>query len=182
VAPVVHRLWQSGQFLAQSPIYLDATVTIGWLSSADRLHARAVSFIGDHLADQRELQVSVLTLDETMFRLLRGMVANSRGVSPRTISLGREMKQNPKLLSAFTGNLKLAVNYVKGWATIVGAGPTTAEQIVDSWLDRCHDISGLRDALHLSLAEHSGAKTFATGDKDFRTVKVLPTAMHVVEL
>lgn len=179
---VVHRLWQSGQFLAPPPIYLDATVTIGWLSSADRLHARAVSFIGDHLADQRELQVSVLTLDETLYRLLLGLVANSRGVAPKTISLGREMKQNPKLLSAFAGNLRLAVNYMKGWATIVGAGPTTAAQIVDSWLDRCNDIGGLHDALHLSLAEHGGAKTIVTGDKDFRTLKTLPTPMHVVEL
>jgi predicted nucleic acid-binding protein len=182
VPAVVHRAWQSGQFLAPAPIYLDATVTVGWLSTSDRLHARATSFIGDHLASQRELQVSLLTLDETIFRLLRGLVAQSRGAPVRTIALGREMKQNPQLLSAFVPNLRLAVGYILGWASLVGAGPTNARQILDSWLDRCSDVGGLHDALHLSLAEHSGSQTFATGDADFKALAKFPSALYVVQV
>lgn len=179
---VVHRSWQSGQFLALEPIYLDASITVAWLTSGDRLHARATAFIGDHLAASRELQVSLLTVDETIFRLLRGLVAQSRGVAVGRIALGREMKQNPNLLRSFLPNLRLAVSYLTGWATLVGGGAGTPQQILDSWLDRCNDVGGLHDAKHLSLAEHSGANTFVTGDADYRNVAVLPTPMHVITL
>jgi predicted nucleic acid-binding protein len=182
VAQVVQRSWQSGQFLAPAPIYLDSSVTFAWMSSGDRLHARATTFIGDHLAAQRELHVSLLTLDETIWRLLRGLVAQSRSVPVKSISLGRELKQNPKLLSAFLPNIRLAVGYVIGWATLVNGGPTTAKGVLDSWLDRCDDVGGLHDALHLSLAQHSGSNSLVTVDLDFQSLKVLPKPMHVITI
>lgn len=179
---VVHRGWHSGQFLAPDPIYLDASVTVAWLTTADRLHARATSFIGDHLAASRSLHVSLLTIDETIFRLLRGLVAASRGIPAQRISLGREMKQNPQLLGAFQPQLRLAVNYLTSWATLIDGRPATAQQVLDSWFDRFPDVCGLHDAYHLSLAEHSGARSFVTGDADFKRVQTLPTPMYVITL
>lgn len=179
---VVHRGWQSGQFLAPDPIYLDASVTVGWLSSADRLHARATSFIGDHLAAGRSLQVSLLGIDETVFRLLRGLVATSRGVPASRIALGNEMKRNQNLLSTFTPNIEQALTYLTSWADLVDGRPASVQHIMDSWMDRCADVCGLHDAYHLSLAEHAGAKSFATGDGDFKRLKNLPTSMYVISL
>lgn len=179
---VVHRGWHSGQYLAPDPIYLDSSVTVGWLSSADRLHARATSFIGDHLSAGRTLQVSLLTVDETIYRVLRGLVAASRGVPASRIALGNEMKKNQQLLLTFQPNLQQAAQYLTTWASLVDGRPATVEQIMDSWIDRFADVGGLHDAYHLSLAEHSGALSFATGDADFKQVQNLPRAMHVISL
>jgi len=182
VPAVVHRGWHSGQFLAPDPIYLDATITVGWLTSADRLHARATAFIGDHLAAGRRLQVSLLTVDETVFRLLRGLVAASRGVPPSRIALGQEMKRNQRLLATFQPNVQQAVAFLTSWASLVDGRASTVQQIMDSWIDRFADVGGLHDAYHLSLAEHSGAQSFVTGDADFKQVASLPTPMHVISL
>jgi predicted nucleic acid-binding protein len=182
VVQVVHRSWQSGQFLAPAPIYLDASITVAWLTSADLLHARAAAFLADHLAASRELVVSLLTVDETIFRLLRGLVAQSRGQPIGRIALGREMKQNPNLLRAFLPNLRMAIGYLTAWATLTGSGTATPQQVLDSWLDRCNDVGGLHDAAHLSLAEHSGARTFVTGDGDVKRVTSLPVPMYVIVL
>jgi predicted nucleic acid-binding protein len=179
---VVHRTWQSGQFLAPAPVYLDSSVTVAWLTSMDRLHARATAFIGDHLTAQRELHVSMLALDETMYRLLKGLVAQSRGVPAKQINLGRELKQNQKMLSAFLPQLRLAVGYVLGWATLIDGQNATVRQVLDSWLDRCGDVGGPHDALHLSLAEHSGSNSIVTGDMDFRLLTQLPTALQVITI
>lgn len=179
---VVHRGWLSGQFLAPAPVYLDASVTVGWLTSADHLHARATSFIGDHLAAGRSLQVSLLTVDETVYRLLRGLVAASRGVPVSRIGLGNEMKRNPRVLSTFQPNIQQALAYLTSWASLVDGRAATVEQIMDSWIDRFTDVRGLHDAYHLSLAEHAGAQSFVTGDNDFKQVTNLPTPMHVITL
>lgn len=178
---VVHRNWSSGQFLAPDPIYLDASVAVGWLSTTDRLHASATAFIGDHLAARRSLHVSLLAIDETIFRLLRALVAQSRGVPASRISLGAEMKRNPGLLAAFAPQLRLAVGYMTSWATLVDASATPT-QVLDSWMDRCMDIGGLHDAYHLSLAEHCGARSIVTGDADFKRLSTLPTPMHIITL
>ena len=179
---VVHRGWQSGQYLAPDPIYLDASVVVGWLTTADRLHARATSFIGDHLAASRTIQVSLLALDETIYRLLRGLVAAARGIPPSRVALGYEMKKNQQLLGTFQPNIQQALGYLAAWATVVDGRGAPVTQIVSSWLDRFTDVGGLHDAYHLSLAEHSGAHSFVTGDADFKTVGKLPTPMYVITL
>lgn len=179
---VVHRSWQSGQFLAPAPVYLDASVTVGWLLSGDQLHARATSFVGDHLAAGRELQVSLLGVDETIFRLLRGLVASATGARPRAIQLGRELKKNPKLLSTFLPNIRQAIGYLTSWATLVDGAGATPHQILDSWLDRCGDVGGLHDAYHLGLAQYAGSKSFATGDADYKGLATLPTPLQIIQL
>ncbi len=177
----MHRNWQSGQFLAPEPVYLDATVTVGWLMSADRLHAQATSFIGDHLAASRELHVSLLGIDETVYRLLRGLVATAKGVSPGRVHLHHELKQNPQLLSTFEPNLRQAIGYLTSWASVQGVG-SDPKPLLDSWCDRFHDVGGLHDAFHLALVEHCGSRSFATGDSDFRTVSQFPGPLHIISL
>lgn len=178
---VVHRAWQS-KFLVPEPVYLDSSVTVGVLTPHDRLHQRASAFWADHIAAGRELQVSLLTLDETILQLLRGQVAKAHGKNPNQIKLGILLKQQPRLLAAFAQNLRLAVQYVLAWTKLVGGAPTTADVIVESWLDRMNDVGGLHDALHLSFAEHGGAKSFATGDRDFAQIHVLPVPLQIVKL
>ena len=92
------------------------------------------------------------------------------------------MKRNPQLLATFQPNIKLAVAFLTAWATVVDGRSVSVEKILNSWLDRFADISGLHDAYHLSLAEHSGAQTFVTGDNDFKQVKSLPAPMYLITL
>jgi predicted nucleic acid-binding protein len=181
VPPVVHRTWQS-KFLAPAPIYLDATVTVGVLSSQDRLHARASAFWADHIVAQREMLISLLTLDETIFQLLRNLIAAAYGKNPNQIKVAMLLKQQPGLLAAHSQNLQLAVQYILAWTKLVDGSPATVDRILDTWLDRFQDINGVRDAWHLSLAEHSGAQSLATGDSDFQRVKSSPTPLQIIKL
>ena len=178
---VVHKTWRP-KFLAPAPIYLDATVTVAVLTPRDRLHARASAFWADHVVAGHEMQVSLLTLDETIFHVVRGLVARAMNRHPNQIKLSQVLKQQPRALAAHAPNVRLAVNYLLGWTTLVGAGPAIARDILDSWMDRLSDIDGIHDALHLSLAEHSGASSIATGDGDFVGVKTLPFACQIVKL
>lgn len=179
--PVIHRTWQS-KFLAPAPIYLDATVTVAVLNSRDRLHTRASAFWADHIVAQRELLVSLLTLDETIFQVLRNLIAAAYGKNPNQIKVGMLLKQQPGLLAAHAQNLQLALHYVLGWTRLVDGTPATPEQILSSWLDRLNDINGVHDAWHLSLAEHSGAQSVVTGDRDFQRVKSFPVPLQIFKL
>jgi len=181
VPQVVHKTWQP-KFLAPAPAYLDATVTIAVLSPHDRLHARASAFWADHVVAQRELHISLLTLDETIFQLVRGLVAHARGQHPNQIKLSLLLKQQPRLLGAHNQNVRLALAYLLSWAKLVGEGSITAQAILDSWLDRMNDVDGVHDAWHLSIAEHGGARSFVTGDADFLRLRSFPTALQVVKL
>lgn len=178
---VVHKTWQP-KFLAPSPVYLDATITVAVLSPHDRLHGRAAAFWADHIVGEHELQVSLLTLDETIFQILRGLVARAFGKHPNQIKLSQLLKKQPGLLAAHEQNVRLALAYVLGWVTLVDGRPATPGAIVGSWLSRFRDIDGLHDALHLSLAEHSGAKSLATGDSDFLRIGKFPTPLQVIKL
>ena len=157
-------------------------MTVAWLATSDALHQRALQFTGEHITGGRELQVSLLTIDETIYQLLRGMIARHFGhTTPKRINPGMVMKQNPTLLAAFRPQIHMAISFLLAWGTLTDCA-ATARQILDSWLERFDDIGGLHDALHLSLAEHSGARSLATGDADFRSVKALPTVLQIIKL
>lgn len=175
---VVHRNWQS-PFLAPPPVYLDSSITVAWLTTADKFHQRATQFVGDHLVATHELQVSLLTLDETIWRLIRGLLAQKQ---PGVRNPAAILKAQPRLLGSFQAPMKLAVGYVLGWASLTGASIVTPQQVVSSWLDRFVDIGAPHDAMHLSIAEHSGAKSIATCDSDFRAVRTLPVPMQILRV
>lgn len=181
MAQVVHKAWQP-KFLAPPPVYLDASVTVAVLTPHDRLHARAAAFWADHIVAQHELQVSLLTLDETIFHLVRGLVAGAMGLHPNQIKLSSLLKQRRGMLAAHEQNVRLALAYLLAWVTVVDGRPSTPRAILDSWLDRFAQIDGVHDALHLGLAEHSGARSLATGDSDFLGIRSFPTPLHVVKL
>lgn len=178
---VVHKTWKP-KFLAPAPVYLDATVTVALLTPNDRLHARASAFWADHLVAQQELHVSLLTIDETIFQLVRGLVAHARGQHPNQIKLSLLLKQQSGLLAAHDQNIRLALAYLLSWATLVGDGAVTTQAILDSWLERMSDVGGIRDGWHLSMVEHCGARSLVTGDADFLRLQSFPTALQVVKI
>lgn len=174
---VRHRKWQSG-FLAPGPVYLDSSVIVGFLKSQDRLHARSVAFVGDHLIGKVPLLVSLLGLDETIWILVRDMVR--RAAQNQRLDVAAELKKGPHVLQPHVPNVRKAVVHVRSWATLVDQ--VSASDVMDSWLDRMADVGAVHDAQHLALAEHFGAKTLATGDTDFRRVTTLPFSFNVFEL
>jgi predicted nucleic acid-binding protein len=178
---VIQRNWQ-GQFLAPGPVYLDSSVTVAWLRVGDAHHARAVQFTGDHFTAGVAMQVSLLTLDETLYRLAKDLIARAQGVAAGKVNPGLRMKQNPTLLATLAPKFRLAIGYVRAWATLVDARTASADDVLASWLDRCGDIGGLHDAWHLSIAEHSGARSLVTTDADFQTVATLPVPFQIIKL
>jgi predicted nucleic acid-binding protein len=179
---VVHKVWMPG-YVSPAPIYLDSSVVLGWLRKRDRLYPRAIRFVGDHLAAKADLVVSFMVLDEVMWRLARTLMADALRVRIQDVNLTNILKRNPQGLRPIHSNLTQAVAYVLGWAALADdKGGATAQQVVDSWLDRLQDIGGMHDAYHLARAEHAGVKSLATGDRDFRSVKTLPFPLQIVEL
>jgi len=178
--PVIHRTYQS-PLLAPGPVYLDSSILVAFTTTHDRYYPRAVQFVGDHQVARVELQISVLGLDEALWRLARGMVARSRNIPIRQLDLGKLVKRGPSVLAPHLPQLRQAVTFMQTWATLV-APSSSPSQFVDSWLDRLSDIGGLHDAQHLALAEHTGARSFATTDRDYQQLTTLPFALMVYRL
>ncbi|MFA5786110.1 MAG: type II toxin-antitoxin system VapC family toxin [Actinomycetota bacterium] len=178
--PVTHHIWQA-PYVAPGPVYLDSSVVIALLTSGDRFHPRAVQFLGDHLIAHVELHVSLLAVDETIWRMARGMVAQAGGLPIKSVNLGILLKNNPSLLTPHLGKIRQAISYVLTWATLA-APACTAGDLLESWLDRLADIGGVHDAQHLALAQHLGSRTLVTADSDFRQVKALPFPLTVLTL
>lgn len=178
---VLHKAWQP-QFLAPSPVYLDSSVTVAWLTSTDRLNPRAVQFVGEHLRAGVELQVSLLTVDETIWRLVRRQIASVLGLPARRVNAGVTLKNNPRMLASLLPVLRPAVASLIGVTSLVDGRSGSPRMILDSWLDRWNDISGVNDALHLSFAQFSGSKSLVTGDNDFATIGSLPMPLQIVQI
>jgi predicted nucleic acid-binding protein len=177
---VIHRTYRS-PILAPGPAYLDSSVLVAFAVSRDSFHGRAVQFVGDHQVARIELQISVLGLDETLWRLARGMVARARNIPVRQLDLGKLVKQGPAVLAPHLPQLRQAVAYMTTWARLT-APNCSPNQFVDSWLDRLSDIGGLHDAQHLAVAQHTGARSFVTTDRDYQQIRQLPFALHIYRL
>lgn len=179
--PVVAHQWRPGQRYG-SPIYLDAGVLIYWLHQTDPRSARAQAFIADQLVRQNKLLASVPAIDETLYRLGTIWVASSVGVSLSKFNLGSYLKRHPGALLPHHSKFVQVVTHLRAWATLVHGEGVTTGQVVDAWMDRLKRIDGVRDALHLALAEHEGAKTLATTDRDYARIKQLPFPLEIVLL
>lgn len=177
---VVHRRW-STPYLAQGPIYLDSSVVVGFLTSTDRFHSTAVQFIGDHVIANVQLNVSLLTIDEVMWRLAKGFVARGLGKRPNQVQLGKLVKRGPSVLAPYLPALRSAINQVTTWADLMST-QSDPHLIIDRWFDRLLDVGGNHDALHLVLAQDFGAKTLVTTDADFQKLKKLPFPLEVLLL
>jgi predicted nucleic acid-binding protein len=141
---------------------------LAWVRSKDQNHARVLQFITDHLVASRDLYVSLLVLDETIWKMAQWEFTRSGG------SLALLLKQQPALLATRLPQLRQVIEYLLGWAKLVEPGQAKAEQVLDTWIDRMKDLGQVHDALHVSLAIHGGAKSLATADKGFRR---LPTGV-----
>ncbi len=177
---VVHQDWQP-PYLAPGPVYLDSNVTVAHLSSGDRFHARSTQFVGEHLIGNVSLMTSLLSMDETIWVVLRGMMAQAQGVPRTQVNLGKLVKAGPHVLAPFLPSVKTAIDQIITWAPL--ATPSCSmREVWDAWFDRLSNVGGVHDAAHLALAEKGGAKSFVTADADFRAVKTLPYALTICYL
>ncbi len=148
--------------LVPAPVYLDTSLVLAWVRRTDLNHTRSLQFISDHLVANRELYVSLLVLDETVWKLAQWEFASAGA------SLALLLKQRPSLLSTRLPQLRQVVECLLGWAKLAEPGQPKAHQVLDTWFDRMADLGQIHDALHVSLAIHAGAKSLATADKGFR--------------
>ena len=177
---VQHRSYRS-PILAQGPAYLDSSVVVGFITTADRFHSQAVQFVGDHAVAGVQMQVSLLTIDETIWTMARGMVARALNKPVRSIALGSLLKRGPGVLAPHLPAMRQAIHYVTTWAVLTQPS-APPDVVLDSWWDRLSDIGGVHDAKHLALAEHAGARSFITADNDYRQVKRLPFPLNIYKL
>jgi predicted nucleic acid-binding protein len=168
---VNHASWSPGSVYA-GPIYVDASVALAALVQTDRIHASATQFVIDNAAVNVELQVSLLCLDEVIYKLLQIYIASTLGVTRRQVSVGQTGKDHPSRVTAEMPKVEQAISSLLKVATVVDGRESPPTQILDEWLayERVHGFQ--RDAWHLAIAENAGSQTFVTGDRDFRRVLV----------
>lgn len=188
--------WRQG-VLAPAPLYLDASVLVGywveWLRGQvpylgaleDQHRQRAAQLIADHVLGNVPIQVSHLCLDESLFQLMKKLSALTALLGqPRASrdSLPDFLVRNPQAMSTIQPILVDCVQDTRTWSTIIGARAEDADSIVDSALDRLHDVTGVRDAFHLAVVEHVGSGSVATADRHFTTLRALPRALAVIKI
>lgn len=174
---ITHRNWRP-PFLAQGPVYVDSSIVVAHLTSADRFHAQALQFIGDHALGQVSLMTSLLTLDETIWRMMKGMASQAYGIPLKQLRLGTLVKKGPHVVAPFLPRIKAAIDHVTTWAPL--ADPMcSSQELWSAWFDRLSDVGGLHDACHLALTEKMKARSFVTADRDYRQVSRLPFALAI---
>lgn len=193
---VRHMVWKKG-VLAPSPLYLDASILIGywveWLRGQvaymaaleDAHRQRAATLITDHVLGGVTIQVSHLCLSESLWTLTGKLSALSSLLgTPRspTELLGKFLDRNSQAMQAIRPFLVDCVDDTRRWATITGASEQDALSIVDSALDRLRDVTGVNDAFHLAVIEHVSAGSFATADHHFSKLTSLPRSLAVVTI
>lgn len=196
MATVTHTPWRQG-VLAPAPVYLDASVLVGywveWLKTqgsayqalADRLGPRSATLVTEHVAARRLMQVSHPCLDESLFKM-----AEKLTVLPALLGMPRQPPQglmaflnfNTQAMRAIRPALVDCVNDARTWAELTGVVHQDIQSVVDSVLDRLADVDGVTDAFHLAVAEHCGARSLVTGDRHFASLTTLPKPLTVVKV
>jgi hypothetical protein len=146
------------------------------VNSRDTNHARSAQFIADHLVGNCQLLVSLLVLDEAIWKIIQWALGG------RGLALAPLLKRNPRLLAPQLPRVRQIIDYVLGWATLTGPGVGTHQVVLDDWFDRMADLGQVHDALHVALAVNSGARSLATADTGFRLLAGKGLPIQVIEV
>jgi predicted nucleic acid-binding protein len=165
--PLSVRQFVAGQPLPQC-LYLDANVLIAFIDRNHQKNIAAIDLIGEAIASQCEILVSLLALDEVWHSLAE--IWGQAETPPRRVS-GALMKQYAPRLNAKTQNIL----DLGGVIVLPGRADDGRDIVAIVMKLLSASEMGARDLFHAGYALHRIADGLATTDDDFGKL-VLPDA------
>ncbi len=173
--------WEPGLSI-ESPVYLDANVLVGAVVTKHRLYGSSVQLIGDLLANQSSILVSILAFQESLWALARISYCDLFNQPSRAnFSLKTYERRCGEIFAAYGERMGAVGSMLNAWSEAgvsVEVVPKTGSSFstVSSLTPRYMSEFSLApaDAVHLAVAGLH-AKTFVTADADFEEAAASPT-------
>lgn len=168
--------WHRGTAI-QSPVYLDANVLVGMIVRNHPLYQTCAQLIADLLINRSIIFVSVISLEESIWAMLRLSYCELALQRPNAhFSKKAYKKWCDRIFSAHGSWLTAVSSMVQDWSN-AGADIEIVPDTETSWCNAASQtpiyMQQFRlfpaDALHLALAK-AHARTFITTDSDFQVV------------
>ena len=155
-----------------SPVYLDANFPISCFFRGHAKYVAARNFLFELFAQQVEIYISTLMVDEVWWGLLREWYRDDTGIQ----ITAHRIKMNPNILNRYRHCFQQITSNMLNWANTkflpanaIGARNTI--QYALGFLTQ-NNIQP-RDSFHSALTTLSGATGFITSDSDFDNI-ILP--------
>jgi len=168
--------WEAG-LAFDSPVYLDANVLVGATVTRHRLYKNAAQLIGELLASQARIFVSLVTVQESIWALAKLSYCElARQPSSTHFTKSIYKRWRERIFHAHTARMEAIGSMLGSWsqagAAIEVVPKTESDFLVVSDLTpkymRQYNLT-TGDAAHLALAE-THARTFLTADSEFEDV------------
>ncbi len=152
-----------------SPVYLDANFLIHCLTITRAKHSTAKYLLAELFAQQVEIYISTLMMDEVWWGLLGEWYYADTTARITT----KKIKNDPHILDRYHHLLQNITSNVLSWqnTTFLPTNAISAKDTVEhalAFLTR-ENIQP-RDSFHLALATLSNAAGFVTSDSDFDNI------------
>jgi len=185
-----YTAWAAGDAV-DSPVYLDANVLVGATVSGHALYTKAAQLIGELLASQARILVSLLAVQEAIWALAKLSYCELyRQPSNAHFSQSLYNKRREEIFQTHGARMQAVSSMLRDWSE-AGIAVEVVPKTDADFLSVC-DLTPrymrdykltTGDAAHLALAE-THAASFVTADSHFRDVakQAPPDTLAVVHL
>ena len=177
--PVTVVAYRAGEAAAlPAPVYLDANFLASWHLSDHAKHLAAGDAARELLASDKAVVISLLTVDEVWWTLLRHWyyVDNGRQLN------AKRLKRDPTIVQRYACRFRGFTSALQRWPGARLVGSLDAGTAVTHALARLTtEALAPRDAFHLALIEEAGARSLVTSDSDFDSLTLPDYALTVLK-
>jgi predicted nucleic acid-binding protein len=185
-----YTAWAAGDAI-DSPVYLDANVLVGATVSRHQLYAKAAQLIGELLASQARILVSLVAVEESVWALAKLSYCELyRQPSNALFSQSIYNRCREEIFQKYGPRMQAIGLMLRDWSD-AGVAVEVVPKTDADFLSVC-DLTPrymrdykltTADAAHLALAE-THAASFVTADSDFQRVasQAPPDTLAVVHL
>jgi predicted nucleic acid-binding protein len=155
-------------------IYVDANIIVASVTPTDRWHRIASTFFLETLKQKCKLWISTLTLDESLYNIIRLLHA------------GANVQYNPKNgahNAKYAPHAQALTNRLFAVSSTELYVPKDPKKVVDRAMEALNAQQlAPRDSFHLAHALEGGIEAFATLDSDFDNLPLPNENLTVVRL
>ena len=170
----IHVVKYTSSITVNSPVYLDSNFLISCLITTRSKCIAAKLLLSELLAQQVEIYISTLVIDEVWW----GLLGEWYYADTNTAITAKKVKRTPSILSRYHTRLQGITSSILSWGntTFLPTNVINASNTIQHALDFLTQQDILpRDSFHLALATLSNAAGFVTSDSDFDNI-TLPKA------
>lgn len=155
-------------------VYPDANFLISFYVPKHKWHKKASTLLVELTSQKVEIHLSLLAIDEALFKLLTIIYENQNGEG--AWEQNKPLKSDPEVCRRFHPELDTFVRSLWKLPNLrLIDGPTPAFDIVEDSLKNIASYSlGPRDAFHLAILKAIGLTMILTNDSHFDRVHDLP--------